>query len=157
MSKLSGLVDTLEVKLLEAKSVLFTGNVLVDKQELLSIIDKIKLVLQEVPEVKAVVSSTNQLSLDDKKIKRQPLDKELRKEAPKQNNNERATAIVSEAFDHADRVFSNLQLVTTKFQKSVVQMEEHLKNLRELIDKNKPKMKIDSLKSVKEGTNHEQG
>ena len=76
MSKLLGLLDVLESKILEGKKVPLTEKVMVDEDEVMSIIDKIRSVLQsddviqnniQIKPVNEFSSADNQASLDAEK------------------------------------------------------------------------------------------
>ncbi|MAQ64946.1 MAG: hypothetical protein CMP21_07480 [Rickettsiales bacterium] len=127
MSKLLGLLDVLESKILEGKKVPLTEKVMVDEDEVMSIIDKIRSVLQsddviqnniQIKPVNEFSSADNQASLD----------------AEKNSEIEKAKKIKEGAQEYAQYILSNLQLIVTKMQNNLVKLEKNIEGGRKVIE-----------------------
>ncbi|RAP27360.1 hypothetical protein DID74_00685 [Candidatus Marinamargulisbacteria bacterium SCGC AG-333-B06] len=127
MSKLLGLLDVLESKILDGKKVPLTEKVMVDEQDVISIIDKIRSVLQsddviqnniQVKAVNEELSKTNRASI----------------EAEKNSDIEKAKKIKEGAQEYAQYILSNLQLIVTKMQNNLVKLEKNIEGGRKIIE-----------------------
>jgi hypothetical protein len=132
-SKLLGLIDGLEAKVLESKKVPLTEKIMLEEQDIMMIIDKIRSIL-------------NSEEFISPEIQKQPDIPIVATDAPTQNNLKskvnqelaQAQKIKDGAQDYAQYVLNNLQLAVTKMQNNLVKLEKNIESGRKVIEeKNK--------------------
>jgi hypothetical protein len=123
MDKLKGIVFLLESLLKSSKRSMFSSKILVDSKEVLQLIEKLNLAINEIgssPETSTY--NAGDVAFSDPGI----LD--VKKEVLK---------FKQDANDYADSVLSRLQLLVTKMQKNVINMEKNILEGRKLIEQKK--------------------
>ena len=127
MSKLLGLLDALESEIVDGKKVPLTEKVMVEEQDVMAIIDKMRAVIQSDDIIKQniQVNTTSELSStpDQATIKEQT-----------SNDLEKAKKIKEGAQEYAQYILSNLQLIVTKMQNNLVKLEKNIEGGRKIID-----------------------
>ena len=127
MSKLLGLLDALESEIVDGKKVPLTEKVMVEEQDVMAIIDKMRAVIQSDDVIKQniQVNTTSELSStpDQATIKEQT-----------SNDLEKAKKIKEGAQEYAQYILSNLQLIVTKMQNNLVKLEKNIEGGRKIID-----------------------
>ena len=147
MNKILGLLDALESNILNSKKVPLSNKVIIDENEIVEIIDKIRLVLKSDLElIKQSSQSTekcndtnNNLELSEKRNQndiahKQIIEKELEKIKKLKNG----------ADDYAQYVLSNLQLTVTKMQNNLLKLEKNIESGKQVISEKKELNKINS-------------
>ena len=147
MNKILGLLDALESNILNSKKVPLSNKVIIDENEIVEIIDKIRLVLKSDLElIKQSSQSTekcndtnNNLELSEKRNQndiahKQIIEKELEKIKKLKNG----------ADDYAQYVLSNLQLTVTKMQNNLLKLEKNIESGKQVISEKKELNKISS-------------
>ncbi|MBI60758.1 hypothetical protein CL657_06050 [bacterium] len=127
MSKLLGLLDALESEIVDGKKVPLTEKVMVEEQDVMAIIDKMRAVIQSDDVIKQniQVNTTSELSSA-------PNQATLKEQTS--NDLEKAKKIKEGAQEYAQYILSNLQLIVTKMQNNLVKLEKNIEGGRKIID-----------------------
>ncbi|MBH37490.1 hypothetical protein CL658_00460 [bacterium] len=127
MNKLLGLLDVLESKILDGKKVPLTEKVMVNEEDIISIIDKIRAVLQsdDVIQNNIQVNRASEIS---------ETDSQLKPDIDKNSDIENAKKIKEGAQEYAQYILSNLQLIVTKMQNNLVKLEKNIEGGRKIIE-----------------------
>ena len=147
MSKVLGLLDALESNILNSKKVPLSNKVIIDENEIVEIIDKIRLVLKsdaelieqsiQIKEASDHNSATTETS-EEREVEdfnqKQVFEKEL----------ENIKKLKSGADDYAQYVLSNLQLTVTKMQNNLLKLEKNIESGKKVITEKKELNKINT-------------
>ncbi|RAP32858.1 hypothetical protein DID75_03825 [Candidatus Marinamargulisbacteria bacterium SCGC AG-410-N11] len=134
MSKLLGLIDSLEACILESSKIPMTNKVVLEEDIILDIINKLRIVTSQTDD--HVVMNSIDCTVKENKLSKE--DEHLKQETNTINNDiEQAENIKKGANEYADFVLSNLQLVVTKLQKDIVKLERNIDNGRRVIGEKK--------------------
>ena len=141
MNEVLGLLDSIEATILEGKKIPLTDKVVLEEPVILSLIDKVRLVIKSNGEAAKSFISTDKTTLD-KPLSTKAQSSNSNDTKIKQDALEYAHKIKSGANEYADFVLSNVQLMLTKMQKDMVRFDQNLENGREILEKQK-KEKVD--------------
>ena len=143
MSKLDGLLDAMESMILEGKRIPFSGKVVLEEEQLLGLLDKIRLTVKSsggVVESNVDVKRKTQLEMlqstdvsvsnEDLQTANSLLD-QARQDADK---------IKKGSNEYADYVFANLQLTMTKVQRNLSKIQTTIDNGRDMLHDKLPEV-----------------
>lgn len=141
MNHILGLIDTLETLIYEGKRIPFSEKIIVDEKRILLLIDKLRLVIRKGDEIVRE-------SLEKTPSYKEPINPELPPQEESEEDKLTASQIISEAQQKAskiikesqaysDYILANLQLMITKMQKNIINIEKNVEATREAIDQSK--------------------
>ena len=144
MSEILGVIDSIEATILESSKVPMMGKVIIDEKKILQLIDKLRVVIKGNDDV---IRKAVDVSFDIKK-KNIDNDSQLHQESTQQhdlsspisiieNAKKEAEKIKKDAADYADYILANLQLMITKVQKNVINVEKNIDTSRDMLEKHK--------------------
>ena len=134
-NKLLGLLDVLESAILDGKRIPLTQNIMVNEQESVDILDKMRKVINAIEEKE---------ELPEKEAA------EALAESPKnivQEAEEEALKVKDGATKYAHYILSNLQLTVTKMQNNLVKLEKNIESGRNMIEEKTGPMEEDKSKN----------
>jgi len=132
MSKLLGLIEVLESKILDSKKIPLSTKVIIEEQEVLDIFDK----MREVIKSEEIINNTIEV-----KEKTQANTENTQTSAQQQQSNEyiekelkKIKKLRHGAEDYAQYILSNLQLTVTKMQNNLLKLEKNIESGRNMIE-----------------------
>ncbi|RAP37682.1 hypothetical protein DID80_03935 [Candidatus Marinamargulisbacteria bacterium SCGC AAA071-K20] len=144
MNEVLGLIDSIEATILESSKVPMTGKIILEEKKILRLIDKLRLVINGSDDVirKAVDVTFNvENKAEASRVQTHQVNsgsipssdpvtivEEARKEAE---------IIKRDAADYADYILANLQLMITKVQKNVINVEKNIDTSRDMLERHK--------------------
>jgi|AACY02.9.fsa_nt_gi hypothetical protein len=131
-NKLLGLLDVLESSVVDGKRVPLTQNIMVNEQQVIEILDKIRTVINSLDEQEK--SKRIQPMLD------QPVN--MGEEAAQE-----AKKVKDGANKYAHYILSNLQLTVTKMQNNLVKLEKNIESGRNMIEEKTGPIEKDQSKN----------
>ena len=134
--QLLGLIDTLEAIILKSKKIPMTDKVILEEKKLLSLIDKIRLVIKQ---GEGVIRKSIEKEIEEKKKKQMTMEMEPENEAQNIINDaySKARQIRDGADEYADQILGNLQIIITKMQRNALKLDQVLENGRNRLKKAK--------------------
>jgi hypothetical protein len=154
MNEVLGLIDSIEATILESSKVPMTGKVMIEEKKILQLIDKLRLVIKGSDDVirKAVDVSFNieksdpinntQSHLGNTQGVGQASPRNIIEEAKNE-----AEKIKKDAADYADYILANLQLMITKVQKNVINVEKNIDTSRDMLERHKEYEKTEGVEN----------
>lgn len=145
MDEVFGIIDALESTILEGKKVPFSEKIVIEEKKLLSLVDKLRLVLKSDGNmIKRSINASEKDKAYEKAVESNPsednsVDKntQILEEAVNQ-----AEKIKTGANEYADYVLANLHLMVTKMQTNLVKIEKSLTNGRDALDQTREKEEV---------------
>ncbi len=127
MTELFGLLDALESSILEGKRVPLTDRIMVDEKKVLSLLEKIRLVLNNDG---SFVREKVDLSRKEKTFS--SVEASTYTEALAKAHEE-GRKIKDGAKEYADYMMANLQLLVTKMHKNLMKLEKNIEDSRDVL------------------------
>lgn len=148
MNDVLGALDVLESHIMAAKNVPFSQNVIVNEQEVLDMVDKIRQLL---------LQQSSGKSVDSAKafpIKKNP--KEMANDIVLAAEKE-AAQLAFESRQYADDIFVRLQVMVAKLRKNLVRLDQNIEEGREMLEnlEEEPEQAVND-QDVKKEISHEQ-
>lgn len=145
MNDVLGLIDSLEATILESSKIPMTGKIVLDESKIIQLIDKLRNVVKNGDSVikKAVdVSFDNQENSKRNQSPTIPILESSQVKPPSPDHiildaKKEAEKIKKDAADYADYILANLQLMITKVQKNVINVEKNIDTSREMLERHK--------------------
>ncbi len=136
MDEILGLVDALEAQVLSAQKIPLTDKIMLNEKKMLNIIDKIRIVIKSEEDVvrKSIELQKREINGVENKFF---TEQEMETKVPItiiQNAEKEAQKIKEQANTYADYILSNLQLMITKIQKNILQMEKSVEDGRQVLE-----------------------
>ncbi len=139
MNQLLGLLDSLEASLLEGKRIPLTRMTIIQEKELLSLVDKMRLVLKS--NGRGARMAVEQGSKGDVQEEENDENGSVSKDSSPVDRQDYSDKITKGANDYAENVLANLQLMLTKMQKEIVRLERSVESGRKVLDHQKDQHK----------------
>ena len=139
MNQLLGLLDSLEASLLEGKRIPLTRMTIIQEKELLSLVDKMRLVLKS--NGRGARMAVEQGSKGDVQEEENDGNGSVSKDSSPVDRQDYSDKITKGANDYAENVLANLQLMLTKMQKEIVRLERSVESGRKVLDHQKDQHK----------------
>jgi len=139
MNQLLGLLDSLEASLLEGKKIPLTTMTVVREKELLSLVDKMRLVLKS--NGRGARMAVEQGHQGDSQAQKNDENRVTAEGPSPVDRQDYSNKITTGANDYAENVLANLQLVLTKMQKEIVRLERSVESGRKVLDQQKDQYK----------------
>lgn len=140
MNHILGLIDAFEGEILEGKKIPFTDKVVIDEKKILILIDKLRLVIKKGNEVvRDSLAGTTPTDTEHMAFTKPGTTATLTQINPNQKEamaiaKEKSEKIVEETNAYSDYILANLQLMVTKMQKNLINIEKSLESTRKLIE-----------------------
>ena len=139
MNQLLGLLDSLEASLLEGKKIPLTRMTIIHEKELLSLVDKMRLVLKS--NGRGARMAVEQGQQGDSQAEENDDNGGTSGESSPVDRQGYSDKITTGANDYAENVLANLQLMLTKMQKEIVRLERSVESGRKVLDQQKDQHK----------------
>lgn len=135
-----GLLDALEGLILEGNRIPFSDKVVIDEKKVLLLVDKLRLVLRKGDTIvrESIENGSSKQSFSQ--ILSTPSDTSQNSQESNdmiQSAESKSEQIRSESIAYSEYILANLQLMVTKMQKNLVNVEKSLETTRETIQKSK--------------------
>lgn len=126
MSELLGLIDSIEAAVLEGKKVPFSEKVVLDERRLLTLLDKLRIVVKNDPLLIRRSIETTPVQHTPSPTPDTPIHPEVLRQADEESSRlKRATD------EYADNVLAHLQMVVTRVQKNLIKLEQSIESGRD--------------------------